>query len=120
NNTAKNNNTKEQHNRTLPRRFPLTYGNPEKRRGLLLVKLSLADTDIYVIDIQHRTDVSGESFAGLAFTLTSTENLDDFLRSLIDSIIANNGHVRSIAKNWRNGKAFAYYHVDSPEKKVTM
>ena len=120
NNTEKNNNTKEQHNRTLPRRFPLTYGNPEKRRGLLLIKLSLANTDIYVIDIQHRTDVSGESFAGLAFTLTSTENLDDFLRLLIDSIIANNGHVRSIAKNWRNGKAFAYYHVDSPGKKVTM
>lgn len=86
----------------------------------MLIKLSLANTDIYVIDIQHRTDVSGESFAGLAFTLTSTENLDDFLRLLIDSIIANNGHVRSIAKNWRNGKAFAYYHVDSPGKKVTM
>lgn len=115
------NQSNETTKKIVPQHFQLVYGNPKKRRGLLLARISLSNTNIYILEIQHRTDISGESFAGLAFTFSAVEDFDTFLHTLIEKIISDNGHVSSIAKNWKDGKAIAYSHREPPKYlKITM
>ncbi|MHB8850217.1 MAG: hypothetical protein ACYC45_03790 [Acidithiobacillus ferriphilus] len=107
-------------NGSIPQRFPVVYGKPPKRRGLLLVKISLYGAHFYILEIQQRTDIAGESFAGLAFTVSPTDDFNAFLLDLIERVKSANGHVSSLAANWKNGKAIAYRHLNSKDNRTTM
>lgn len=107
-------------NWSVPQRFPVVYGKPPKRRGLLLVKISSYNAHFYILEIQQRIDIVGESFAGLAFTVSTTDDFNAFLLDLIERVKSANGHVSSLAANWKDGKAIAYRHLNSKDDKTTM
>ncbi len=101
-------------------RFPIVYGNPPNRRGILLLKVSLKINHFYIIEIQHINDVKGEYYAGLSFWETDEEDFEKFLSDLLEKIKLANGHVTELAKKWKYGKAFAYWHKKSDKASFTF
>ena len=97
--------------------FAIVYGKPPKRRGFLLLKVSLKNNHFYLIEIQQRNDITPEHYAGLAFMITPEEDFEKFLPDLLEKIKSADGHATVLAKNWKHGKAYAYQHRKSNKAK---
>ena len=71
------------------------HSNPPSRlRGLLVLRCSLRDRTGYVVEIQRRTDESGEDiefFSGLVFTLRQPSSLDHWVRRLLSALRHSRG-----------------------------